>query len=49
MSKELGLGKVDAGSWSAALNFLASEMTALRKRQAEPSGCAKTSGQSSAP
>jgi len=35
MSKELGLGKVDAGSWSAALGFLASEMIAVRKRQAE--------------
>jgi uncharacterized protein (TIGR02231 family) len=35
MSKELGLGKVDAGSWSAALNFLASEMIGLRRRQAE--------------
>ena len=35
MSKELSQGRVDAGSWSAALGFLAGELTTVRKRQAE--------------
>jgi uncharacterized protein (TIGR02231 family) len=35
MSKELGQGRVDAGSWGTALGFLAGELTTVRQRQAE--------------
>jgi uncharacterized protein (TIGR02231 family) len=35
MSKELTGARVDAGSWNSALNFLADQLTAVNKRQAE--------------
>jgi uncharacterized protein (TIGR02231 family) len=35
MSKELTGARVDAGSWTSALNFLADQLTAVNKRQAE--------------
>ncbi len=35
MSRQLEAGKVDAGSWSAALGFLGTEFLAVRKREAE--------------
>ena len=35
MSKELTGARVDAGSWTSALNFLGDQLTAVNKRQAE--------------
>jgi len=35
MSKELTGARVDAGSWTSALNFLGDQLTAVDKRQAE--------------
>jgi uncharacterized protein (TIGR02231 family) len=35
MSKELATGRVDAGNWGSALNFLGDQLTAVNRRQAE--------------